>query len=445
MLNTKKSVKAISTLAIGALGMSLTTFASAETFDDRWYIAPSLSYIIPDSDRDADDGFGFNFGIGKSVAKYWNLELNGVYDSMDADTGGNDFTQTGAFLDGLFVLNRDAKFSPYAVLGAGALNTEIGNDSEINPAAHAGVGFIYELNKQGAGIRSDVRYRMDFDDRIADNDNFGDIVVNLGLYIPLGEKHKKAVAAATLIPAVIKSEPKVVIADFDNDGIPDSKDKCSNTPSNVKIDAFGCELDNDGDKVANSKDQCDNTPANVSVNALGCPVDSDKDGVADYQDQCKDNLPGAVVNAIGCEPDSDGDGIADARDACPNSITTKNTGLDGCSLNEIVKTQKYGFELNSAELSDSAKLLLTSLAERLNDYPNEQIEIVGYTDNVGPTWLNNKLSMERATAIKQFLADQGVNETRLITKGIGPNNPIADNKTDQGRAKNRRVEMFVMD
>jgi len=445
MFIAKKSTRVVSTLTIGALGIALTSFASAETYDDRWYIAPSLSYIIPDSDRDAEDGFGFNFGIGKSVAKYWNIELNGIHDSMDADTGGNDFSQTGAFVDGLFIMNRAAKFSPYGVLGAGALNTEVNNDSEINPAAHAGIGFMYELNKHGAGIRSDVRYRMDFDDRIADNDNFGDIVVNLGLYIPLGEKHKKAVAAATLIPAVIKSEPKVVISDLDNDGIPDAKDKCSNTPSNVKIDAFGCELDQDGDKVADSKDQCDNTPANVNVNALGCPVDSDKDGVADYLDQCKDNLPGAVVNAMGCEPDSDGDGIADARDACPNSITTKNTGLDGCSLNEIVKTQKYAFEVGSAELKESATMVLTGLAERLNAHPNEQIEIVGHTDNVGPKWFNNKLSVERAAAIKQFLVEQGVNETRLMTKGIGSNNPVADNDTDQGRAKNRRVEMFVMD
>lgn len=445
MFISKDSTKTISSLAIGALGLALTSFSNAETFDDRWYIAPALSYIIPDSDRDAENGFGFNFGIGKSIAKYWNIELNGIHDSMDADTGGNDYTQTGVFIDGLFVVNREAKFSPYAVLGAGALNTEIGNDSEINPAAHAGVGFIYELNTQGAGIRSDIRYRMDFDDRIQDNDNLGDFVVNLGLYIPLGEKHKKAVAAAVLVPAVMKSEPKVVITDSDNDGIPDAKDNCSNTPSNAKIDAFGCELDNDGDKVADSKDQCDKTPANVSVNALGCPIDSDNDGVADYQDQCKDNLPGAVVNAMGCEPDADGDGIADIRDACPNSITTKNTGLDGCSLNEIVKTQKFGFEKSSAKLSESAKMVLTGMAERLNAHPKEQIEIVGYTDSVGPDWFNNKLSEERAKTIKQFLVGQGVNETRLITKGDGPSHPIADNDTDQGRAKNRRVEMFVMD
>jgi len=445
MFKTTISTKSLSTLALGALGLSLTSFANAESFDERWYVAPSASFIIPDSDRDTENGTGFKLGVGKAVSEKWNIELSGVYDSMDAKKGAVDVTQMGGFFDALYVKNRSKKFSPYGVIGIGLLNTEFGSDNDVNPAIHGGVGFMYDFCDYGAGIRSDVRYRMDQDNRLPDADRFGDIVFNLGLYIPLGKKQEKAVAAAALVPAVLKSEPKVTVLDIDNDGIPDSKDKCSNTPSGVKIDAFGCEVDNDGDKVADSKDQCDNTPAGIMVDAFGCPVDSDKDGVADYQDKCKNNQPGDIVNAVGCEPDSDGDGIADARDACPNSISTRDTGLDGCSLNDIVNTQKYGFEMASAELNLPAKNLLSILAERLNAHPSKSIEIVGHTDSTGPAWFNNRLSVERATAIKQYLIEQGVDETRLITKGIGPNNPIADNDTDQGRAKNRRVEMFVMD
>ncbi len=434
-------------LAAGIVVLMLSSTIMAESYDDRWYAVPSLSYIIPDDKRDAEEGFGFSFGFGKPVAKNWNVELHGIYDSLDLKTSNDNYLQMGAFLDGLYIVNREANFSPYAVLGLGMIDSQLAKNNDINPAAHAGAGFMYQVTDHGIAIRSDVRYRMDFDDRNAAVDSFGDWVVNIGLSLPFGNRAAMATAASAALIPVAMAPPMInsKVADADNDGIPDDSDNCSNTPAGAKTDAAGCESDSDGDLIADSQDQCDSTPDNVTVDNSGCPLDNDNDGIADYQDQCSNTLSSTIVNAMGCEPDADNDGITDLRDMCQNSIGTKNIDSDGCSLNEVINTKAYNFEFNSTELNDSSKSVLADIATRLKAHPNEQVEIIGHTDNLGSEKFNSKLSEQRAASVKQFLVEQGINESQLITKGLGAIKPVADNQTDQGRAKNRRVEMFVMD
>lgn len=82
--------------------------------------------------------------------------------------------------------------------------------------------------------------------------------------------------------------------DSDGDGVPDSYDKCPNTPPGTKVDADGCPLDSDGDGIPDSIDKCPDTPKGVIVNADGCPLDSDGDGVPDGIDECPNTLPGAI-------------------------------------------------------------------------------------------------------------------------------------------------------
>ena len=84
------------------------------------------------------------------------------------------------------------------------------------------------------------------------------------------------------------------------------------------------------------------------------------------------------------------------------------------------------------------------MAGTLREYNQTMIEVVGHTDSIGSDAVNNRLSKERADSVAQYLIGQGVQSVRIETLGAGKSYPIADNSTDAGRAKNRRVEIRVI-
>src|SRR6266571_4385444 len=120
--------------------------------------------------------------------------------------------------------------------------------------------------------------------------------------------------------------------DFDNDGVPDNKDACPDTPAGAHVDATGCPVDSDADGVPDGIDQCPGTPAGAHVDAKGCPVESDGDGVPDGVDQCPNTPPGVAVDAAGCPLDSDKDGVPDGIDKCPNTPAGATVDASGCPL-----------------------------------------------------------------------------------------------------------------
>ncbi|EGU39262.1 outer membrane protein OmpA [Vibrio ichthyoenteri ATCC 700023] len=101
------------------------------------------------------------------------------------------------------------------------------------------------------------------------------------------------------------------------------------------------------------------------------------------------------------------------------------------------------FALNSSELKPESTSKLDELVEMLNEYPQAQVNIVGYTDSSGAAEYNQKLSEKRAHAVANVLAERGVEPSRISVSGEGENNPIASNETKEGRAQNRRVEVTV--
>jgi OOP family OmpA-OmpF porin len=208
--------------------------------------------------------------------------------------------------------------------------------------------------------------------------------------------------------------------DSDADGVADAVDQCPGTPAGVEVDAKGCPLDTDGDGVADHMDQCPGTPTGAKVDAKGCPVDTDGDGVADYADKCPGTPAGMMVDASGC----------------PRATKSAKVTAAGTWLYEDIR-----FANGKAELTASSTPVLQEIAAAMKANPEVKVEIQGHTDSRGSLALNERLSQERADAVRNYLLDQGIAPERMRAKGYGPHRPIADNNTADGRAQNRRVEL----
>ena len=101
------------------------------------------------------------------------------------------------------------------------------------------------------------------------------------------------------------------------------------------------------------------------------------------------------------------------------------------------------FDVGSAAIRPAMRGVLDPFAGSLRDDPNARISIVGHTDSSGSDAVNNPLSVDRAQSVRDYLASRGVAVTRIETAGRGEREPLADNTSDAGRAKNRRVEIFL--
>ncbi len=109
----------------------------------------------------------------------------------------------------------------------------------------------------------------------------------------------------------------------------------------------------------------------------------------------------------------------------------------------VMSLPGISFQTNKAALKPSAQLTLAKLAGIAQVFPDVNMRIEGYTDSTGKAEANQKLSEARAKSVYDFLKAQGVGDTRLAFQGLGPANPVADNATKEGRAKNRRVEIVA--
>ncbi len=209
--------------------------------------------------------------------------------------------------------------------------------------------------------------------------------------------------------------------------------------------ACGDNMDSDGDGVTDDKDKCPDTPKGVKVDMDGCPLDSDGDGVPDYLDKCPGTPAGAQVNADGCA-DTDGDGVFDYRDKCPNTKPGAKVNSDGCEIiaDMTIDLVNDEFDFDSAMLKPSMKAALADVAARVKaSKGDEHLMVIGHTDSVGAEAYNQGLSERRAQATADYLASQGVSASRIATKGMGESQPVADNGSKAGRAKNRRVEILT--
>ena len=107
--------------------------------------------------------------------------------------------------------------------------------------------------------------------------------------------------------------------------------------------------------------------------------------------------------------------------------------------------EKVMFESGSADILEQSHGLLTEVAGMLKENPQiELMDVEGHTDSKGGARMNKKLSTSRAESVVAFLVEAGVEEARLVAKGWGPEKPIADNESEEGRDQNRRVEFNIV-
>jgi outer membrane protein OmpA-like peptidoglycan-associated protein len=201
------------------------------------------------------------------------------------------------------------------------------------------------------------------------------------------------------------------------------------------------------------EDRCPDTAGLVKFK--GCP-DDDGDGVADIDDACPD-VTGSVAMK-GC-PDRDNDGVSDKEDKCPDvfgSVTNNGCPLAVAKMKavelsteeaNVVKEAFDNLEFETGKAAIKIKSLgsLKELADLLNAKAEYRLLVSGHTDNVGDATANIKLSKARADAVKKYLTGvAGVVPDKIITEGFGAKKPIASNTTEEGRQKNRRVEMKII-
>ncbi len=257
--------------------------------------------------------------------------------------------------------------------------------------------------------------------------------------------------------------------DSDHDGLPDGDE----------VDVYGTDprqADTDGDGFKDREE--------LELGSDPVSVDTDEDGLNDYveclryrTDPTKPDTDGdgitdgQEIHSTGTDPlrkDTDGDGIPDDQDLCPTRPEDYNgiTDEDGCPDGEatsqpspLLMTARIdtvilregsiftlfgvNFETDKWVIRAESIPILEENAKLFRRYPRMVVEIRGHTDSVGSDEYNLLLSQRRAEAVRRWLISYGVDSSRITAVGYGETDPVADNATELGRARNRRIEFYI--
>jgi len=429
-------------IEFGGFG-SYTRFDNSLTLKDQPGAGGRLSVI---------SGAGFNT---------WILEAEGAYATQGVGPLTFRYIPARARMMYALPLGGGASF----MLGGGGVRNDysMGSGSVVEWGYTGLAGFRVKLGSfmslRVEGLVDYIANPTNESPTLKENYNTG---LQAGLSFPLYTDHgpvrqPKPEKAAPAPREEVREAPAPSV-DADKDGVADAADACSNTPAGATVDAQGCQVyrDTDNDGVVDPRDACPATLAGAAIDGRGCAIgDNDGDGVTNSADRCPNSAIGDRVDATGCtivipkavvDGDADADGVPDSRDKC--AATPAGTPADayGCPIlfkntERTVTLRGVNFATGRVELTPASFAVLDDVARQLIEAPAIRIEVVGHTDGTGGRTRNITLSLGRAEAVRAYLIMQGVPSERLVARGYGPDQPIANNGTPSGRAMNRRVEL----
>jgi OmpA-OmpF porin, OOP family len=426
---------------VSAVGNDSPKWIQLANANDNWNLLPSVSY----AGVSRYVGDGFSFGLNGSVNRItrWVTRVPGTQSTdMVVNPGDLSYYGIDAVVKYSFQEMLKSKWlDPSLNIGGGY--TFFGDASA--GTVNGGLGLAFWLTDQ-VGISFQSTYKHSFDDnRVANMDVPSHIQHFAGLTFKFGGKDTDGDGIFDkddACPDEFGLKEFQGCPDSDGDGIADKDDACPNEAGPKELN--GCP-DTDGDGIIDSEDACPTEPGTKIMN--GCP-DADGDGVADKDDECP-TVAGPKENK-GCPwPDTDGDGVADKDDACPTVPgTIANNGCPEVSDDAMKKLNEYGktilFNSGKASFQKQTIPVLEAMTAILKEYPTAKFSLEGHTDSDGAEAMNQKLSEDRAAAVKNFLVENGIAADRLTSKGFGETMPVDTNKTAKGKANNRRVEVKLV-
>jgi len=370
---------------IALAGDSSASMAPVSSFDDRWYIAPTVGGYYNDDKRNTNSRqFYYGLGFGKFFTPNLSIDLfvdrtKRKIDRGPANGGGqgdSSWSNNNVGIAARYYVGDWNAFRPYLL--AGVLGSHHNNpyDSGWSPAAELGVG-VSKTVTDSTDVRLEAGYRYDFDDSTSDNpafaatgnntnrNGYGDAFLGLSIVSRFGAPPAAPAPAVAPAPAA----PDCSTMDSDHDGVNDCDDKCPNTPAGTIVGPDGCPQ-----KVV------------IDLRGVNFKFDFPKKG--------------------------------------------------------HVKASEIGKAL-AVPTADSLAVL-NQAVDTLQRYPQVHVTVAGYTDSKGTDAYNQSLSERRAQIVYDYLTSHGIDASRLDGPiGHGKNDPIGDNATDAGRAQNRRTELQV--
>jgi OmpA-OmpF porin, OOP family len=435
------------TLALGAVMTAPTGASDAFFGDGRFGVTPRLSaagehklFLYA-----AQVGYAFRGGTLAGVAFHDELRFT-------ASAGFRFFDRK------LLVGPEVHGFVDFAGLGSGrpvGLEADLGAHYQVHPdvrlSAGGGAGLIRSPGVPDFRVLASVTWAPHVDPAPADRDGDG-IADELDACpdVPHG-------------PTPDALKPGCPELDADHDGVLDDADACPAVAQGPFPDPnrAGCpDADTDGDGVRDSKDLCPSVANGPQPDPKreGCPDgDADGDGVFDAVDDCPSTPAGLFADPArrGCPvADRDGDLVADVVDACPDTAGAPSTNPKKNGCPGLVKVEggkiKILTPVNFATSKDvilpSSNAVLVAVADVMKSFPEIQhLAIEGHTDSQGKPAANKDLSQRRANSVLRWLVSHGIAAERLEAHGYGQEQPVADNKTDAGRATNRRVVFRIIE